>query len=95
VGVAGQGASVVRALAKHMGREWPRRGSRAYFVDPFATGAPSSGIDEAPIKIHTDYYFELALKLVRARKILGLIRKYGQFSNYWLFYPADDYTKRR
>src|SRR6202042_588649 len=27
VGVAGQGASVVRALAKHMAREWPRRGS--------------------------------------------------------------------
>jgi hypothetical protein len=62
VDVAGQGPSVVRALAKHMAREWPRRGSWAYFVDPFAAGAPSSGIDEALIKFHTDYYFELALK---------------------------------
>ena len=78
VDVAGQGASVVRALAKHMAPEWPRRGSWAYFVDSFAAGAASSGIDEALIKIHTDYYFELGLKpSTREEDIIGLIRKYA------------------
>lgn len=66
------------------------------FVDPFAAGARSSGIDEALIKFHTDYYFELALKpSTREEDIIGLLVNMRQLGNSWLFYPDDDYSKRR